>query len=387
MPEINTNLFGKLPIIANAPQAPMLETLTFLTDVSISQNGSEFRQQMRSIPRTSFKYTINSQLAEGVAIQNTIAGAIRKKWAIPIWSEAQVVFSILQNAPFIECDTSLYDLRPNSIALIYSNCNKWEVAEISQVNASGISINSPVSAYASAYLIPIRLGFVENSAERVTNGNTSSYILQFNVEDAKQLQETIPAQYKGSDIYFEPFFIKNASVSRQIEQRQDIADFETGVVEYRTTWLNSRYGTPFSMIAQGAEEIANLKKWIGRRLGKFRNFWLPTFDYNLRIVSQDLIGSEFLAKSDYFISFATNRKHLAFQKADGNWEVREIAAVSQLDSETIKFNLTASLNLKSSEINNVSFLGLNRLNTDRFELNWIGNNTVECEFLTLELQQ
>ena len=61
MAKITTTLFGELAILPYQAEAPVKESLEFLTDVITAYDATEERLQLRSKPRQSFNYSIYSR--------------------------------------------------------------------------------------------------------------------------------------------------------------------------------------------------------------------------------------------------------------------------------------------------------------------------------------
>jgi hypothetical protein len=385
MAKITTQLFGQLAIVPQQAETPVRETLEFLTDVLESYNGSEQRLQLRTKARQTYAYTIPLQAWHTAAAFNTEYGAIRKRWAVPIWTEAQYVGNILSNAPAIVCDTTNYDLRDESLAMIYAGCDKWQVVEIASVEPGQINLLSNVNGFVGAWLIPVRIGFISNTIDKPTNGHNGKSTLTFEIEDTSEITSDAPSQYLGNDIYYEVGFLSGDSISRTIEKRLDKNDFSLGLVERRSPWENTRFATPYRKVLDSPSEVADFKKWLYRRAGKFRSFWLPTFEVNMRVVNTGVIASTLLISADSYIDYASVRTNIAIQANDGTWYNRTVSNPLQINSSTIQLTLSSALNLDASKVSRVSYLGLNRLDADRIELNWRGAGVVESEIRILEL--
>lgn len=384
MAKVTTQLFGELAILPRQAEAPIRETLEFLTDLMESYNGSEQRLQLRSKARQTFAYTVPLQAWHMAAAFNTEYGAIRKRWAVPIWTEAQYVGTVLPNAPAIVCDTANFDFRDESLALLYAGCDKWQVIEIASVEPGQINLLSNVNAFVGAWLLPVRLGWIANTVEKPTNGHNGKSTLAFEIDDTLVIPSSAPEQYLGNDIYYEAGLLNGGSISRTIEQRLNVVDYSLGPVARRSPWLNARVGTPHRSIIEGAQEMRRYKEFLYRRAGKFRGFFIPTFENNLRILNTGLIASTLVVNSDSFVDYASFRKNVAVQTVAGIWQSRGISNPVQLDSDRVQLTLSAPLNILASSIARASYLGFNRLDTDRIEINWIGNNVAESEIRILE---
>lgn len=386
MAKITTALFGELAILPYPAEAPIKETLEFATDVMEAYSGDEERQQLRSKPRQTFAYTVPVQAWNMAAALNTEAGAIRKRWAVPIWTEGQYVGTVAAAAASINCNTSIYDLRANSLALLFASCGQWQIVEIGTITGTSVSVTNVLTAMKGCWLLPVRLGWIGGNIDKPTNGHNAKSTLTFEIEDNMPLTPAAPAQYLSNDVYYEPGLLSGDSVSRSIEQRLDESDFVLGPVARRSPWAFSQFGTPYRSVIEGAAAMREYKKFLYRRAGKYRAFYMPTFENNLRVVNSGTIVSTLVVKSDSFIDYASLRSNIAVQTLAGAWLPRGISNPVQIDPERIQLTLSSPLNIAAGTIARVSYMGLSRLDTDRIEITWQGGNVAEAQVRVLELK-
>ena len=387
MAKITTSLFGELAILPHPAEVPVKETLEFLTDVLQSYKGKEQRLQLRSKPRHYYEYKIPVQVWNSAAAFNTEAGAIRKRWAVPVWTEAQFIGDIAEAAVSVSCNTSLYDLRANSLALLFVNYESWQIVEIVSKTSNSITPLNSLSAMNGAWLIPIRLGWIAGNIDKPTNGHNGKTSVMFEIEDSLSLVPPAPAQYLSKDIYYDAGLLSGDSVSRSIQQRADVVDYSLGPTARRSPWDFSRYGSPHRSIIEGASKMRDYKNFLFRRAGKFREFFIPTFENNLSCLNVGTVDSTLVVKSDSFIDYANFRTSIAVQRMNGTWLARGISNPVQIDLERIQLTLSSALNIQASDIARISFLNLHRFDADLIEITWIGNNVAESEVQILEIAQ
>ena len=387
MAKVNTTLYGELALIPFQPTIPIDETLAWLTDFIESQDGSEFREARRSMPRQSFGYLIPLQYWKKAEAQNTLYGAIRQDWAIPVWSEPQEVGTITQGDTVINCDTIYRDLRENSLALLY-NCNGvFELIEIESKTDTSITLLNPSNGITNAYLVPVRKGFIVGKADIQTSGREGAVRLEFQVDDNLFLEPAEPEQYLGDDIYFGENLLKASDfITRTIKQRQDILDLDLGVISRRTTWDNPKRSIQYNLLLDTVEDVKEYRDFIYRRSGKFRQYWLPSFENDIIVTNVISGGLELIADRDSYVDYSTMRVNIALQDLDGNWYARVIDSVAAISSLKMRLTLNEVLPLQTGEIFLVSFLALNRLDTDRIEMRWINGGNMTSEFSTLEIE-
>lgn len=385
MSKIVTTLFGELALLAIQPEAPVEERLEFYTDVQVSHNGKERRYARRMKARQFFTYSFLASLSKLPAVFHMAYGAIRDRWALPIWGEAQYVGDVAASTLTIPCDTTVRDIRDDSLVLLY-NGSEWQVLEVETATATDVTFYVAAAAIQKAYIIPIRLAYVSGDVKKVTSGYADKYQIEFEIEDNPFLITTPPDQYLSEDIYFTQSVESGSTTQRAVTKKLDKNDYTIGVVERRTPWVNSRYETSRRTVMQGLEEVRAYKEFLFRRAGKFRSFWAPTFESNLRLVDTGLITTTITIEEDDFTDYAL-RDNIAFELGSGVWLTRVVSNPVLLPGGLrLELTLNTSLNVLASDIKRVSFLGLHRLNSDSISLRWVGNNVVESEVAQVEIR-
>lgn len=384
MAKVTTSTLGDLAILPYQAQAPLTEALEFLTDVMEAYDGSEQRLQLRTMPRQTFQYTIPVKFWNIAESFNTAYNAIRKKWAIPLWTEAQFVGDVTAHATDITCNTSLYDLRASSLAFLFNAAGAWQVVEISTKTSTKINVTNDLSYIASAWLMPIRIGWIVGDVKKSTNAYEDMVEINFFVDDNLDLTPSAPTQYLSNDIYFDSPVLSGSNMDKSLQQRADIVDQVLGVVSRRSPWLNARYASTYRSVLQGAQQVRDYKAFLYRRAGKFRSFWMPTFEQNMRHANTGTILSTLTIEADSYAQYP-QRQHIAIESASGVWYPRAVSNPTPVAGNRIQLTLDSALNLDASKVRRISYLGLHRLNTDKIELRWIGNNVVESEFGILEI--
>lgn len=384
MSKVTTTLFGTLALLALPVQVPMRETLAWLTDVFEADDGSEDRHQLRGAPRRSVTYSIPQQAWDRSNAYNTERGALRQRWAVPMWSEVQQVGALSAGATSITCNTFFYDFRAGSLALLYQSTSQWQVVEVSAVSIGVLTV-SATQAFTNATLLPIRTGYIRGDVNRRGNGHNAVAEVSFDFDDDLELTVSAPTQYLGNDIYFHEALMPGDSYDSSLSARQDFADYDTGLVARRNPWLYVRNSMSYVRRVTTVAEMLALRQWAFRRAGKYRAFWAPSYENDLRKASTGTVTTTFRFKRDAYDDWAADRVHVAFEDDDGNWYPRALSNVTVVDSTTLEATLDTALNLPATRIRRVSYLGLKRLANDAVELEWIGNGVCQTSLTVTEL--
>lgn len=374
---------GELAILPFPAEAPVRETLAFLTDVMITHNGSEDRIPLRKFARQSFQYSMPIPPAQTAEAFNTLYSEIRSDWAVPLWNEMQRV-TVARPAFFIECETELYDIREGGLVLLFADCGHWQVLDVASVTAEGIGVTTPVTDFNRCWLLPVRIGLIEGSVGRTVDGYNVRADVKFVCRDLPFTPPKVsPQQYEGRDLYTDPWLLDGVASSRKLEAKQNILDLDLGPVALRAPWLHTRHTSPLRSVLDGAAEVYAYREWLFRRAGRYREFWMPTFERNMRVTSTGTIGSVLTIKSDSYLQHK-QRERVAIHTDEG-WLIRRVESALQPSEDVIQLTLNSPLNVAAGAIKSISYLGLNRLNADKIELNWIGNSVVETAVEVLEI--
>lgn len=383
MAKVTTTLFGSLALLPMPAQAPMVESLAWLTDVINSYNGTEERHQLRGSPRTQIQYNIPQQAWTRQRAYNTERGGLRQKWAVPVWSQVQLIGAVANAATSINCDTVNYDLRANSLALLYESEDAWQVVEISAKTDASITVTA-TQAFTRAVLVPLRIGYVSGTVRRNSNGHNAVSIVTFDLEDNVALTSDAPTQFLSYDLDTDEVLFEDR-YEAELDAEENKADYELGLVARIAPWTYTRHSMSYMKVLTTPAEVLAFRKWLHRRAGKYRAFWQPTYEHDLRVASTGTINTTIRFKKDSYQDWAADRTHIAIQDDAGTWYPRTLSNVTSVDSTTLQCTLNAALGLAASRIRRVSYLGLKRLSSDRVELAWVGNGVCKVSIGVTEL--
>lgn len=387
MAKIVTGL-GNFAILALYPEPTVTETLSWLTDVSNSYDGTEESKQIRDVPRRSFKYNMYAPPEYRADAMNTVFGALREDWAVPVWSEGQYIGALASSASSITCDTDLYDLRDDSLALVYESKALWTVVRITTVGSGSVSISGSVGAtFTAAELYPIRIGRIRGDSIRRSNGLNDMIQVTYDLDDNVDLGSTPPTQFLSYDVNFDRALFVNGSLDTNVTAQQNLADFDVGMVEQYAPWLHNRNVASYMLQSTNPTEYRAMLNFLYRRAGKYRKFWQPTFENDLRVTNTGMITTTLTFKKDSFQDWsAQQRLHVAFQDRAGTWYPRTLSSISSVSSTEYQATLSSSLGVTAANILRCSYLSLKRLTNDDVDLNWVGNGVAQATISVTEVQ-
>jgi len=389
MLKIQSTLFGELALIPNQPEKPVKEVLEWLTDIITSNDGSEERLKKRSTPRRFFSYKIPLQHDKKASIENAIYGAIDKNAAIPIWTEAIEIEAIVPLLKLIGSQSTLFtSLKANSIAISLAPNGDWEFLEIESVEDFHVILSDsiPASVEAGHLLIPLSVSKIVGNVKNSTNGLNSFLNFTFRVDDGlKSVDEIAPSSFLTYDVYNKAGLTKGGFLDNAFEKRRNLIDFKLGDIEEYSPWNDTRISKPYDFLLEDLSDVFDFKGFLQRRSGRFRGFWLPSFENDLRLLSSGLVETSFIVENSEIFDYGSSRLHISALDSSGVWHNRTITNITELSETQVQIEIDTSFNLQSSDFVLISYLGFNRFNADRIEFSWIGNAVSKVNLGILEI--
>lgn len=374
----HTNNFGDVIFLTSPMLVGATESIAFKTDVFESKNGTESRTPLKDKARQSLSFSsivLRDEIAKNFNVQ---FGGIRKNWAVPLAQESQYVGNV--SADFVMCRTDIYSFYDGCLALL-KNDTEQILVEVETVESDRLLL-ADVVTISNAKLYPVRICFISGDISRqVSNFYTRSDI-SFVVIDEPEVEESVPPQFLGYDIHQFCLMLNGGSLEAKLTQNQNIVDNGVGTIFQNSDLNFARYSKQFRTILKGHEDLYEYRQFLFRRRGKYRPFWLPTYESNMRCKSTGFISSVMLIESDQYKQLS-DRKHIAI-KSNGVWTAHTVTA-SSTTATTAQITITPALNKNADSIQLISYLGLHRLDADSVDLNYLGAGVVEVNVPILEI--
>lgn len=364
-------------------EAGFKEVLEWRTEVLTSNDGSEQRIQHRFKPRQEFSGNYHVPADQLARADNILYGWIGQRWAVPVWSESQLVGAASGNE--IPCLTGTTDIRISGLVMIWESPTKYEVIEVVDIGFASVTLARPLNnSYVRALLMPLRSGLGGGTGAIKKNGITGKISMSFDILDNIQLFDSAPAQYLGEDVYFDNTLMGEEGLTDKYTARVDMVDYGA-VRETFLPWINRKIGRSTFFLLEDSQTMWTFRKWLHRRAGKLKPYWLPTFENNFRLDMTGPVSSSLIVKNDDFKGLGDKRIHLAIQYNDNTWQIRTITGVSVVDGDTSAIGLNTPLNVDATFVKMVCYLGLKRLDTDSVTIEWVGGGVATSSIGILEI--
>jgi hypothetical protein len=286
----------------------------------------------------------------------------------------------------VPCDTDTSDFVTDSLALLWQDRDTFAVVQISSVAVGQLTLSAAVgTTFASAYIMPLRAGFTVDKAGMVRSGFSDTITVKYDVDDNVVTTSTAPTQFLTHDLYFDTLIKVGSTYATEVQAEEDIADYQLGAKDRVSPWTYNRVLGSYRKIMRTPEEVYAFKQWAHRRAGKYRDFWWPSFENDLRVKNAGTITTTLQWWKDSFDEWATDRVHIAVQDLAGNWYARTLSSISALDATTMQGTLSSSLGVLASNVYRICYLGLKRLSSDSLKFDFMGNGVSKCDFGILEI--
>ena len=365
------------------------ETLVWRTDVLNSYNGTEQRVRSRLSPRQQLSIRAYLDRLERNRVENLIYGWRKRIWALPMWIESRPAEAVTAGESVINADTRYGDFRVGRLAVLWESPRKFDVFQIQDLSANTITANRSINQdFPSPVLMPVRSARMLRDPTRNASGHDGVLDAQFEVTDNITLPTSAsPVQYLGEDVYFEePLVTSDDGLRDGYQHRIDLMDFQTGVVEIFAPWNHIRINREFELVLDGQQEIWEFREWLHRRGGRQRPFYMPTYENNLILLTPGTLTDAFEVKEDDYSTQSASRNHIVFFLKDGSHLFRTIIASEVTVDSTTSIRVSEVLNVNADDVDQISYVGLKRLASDRIELTWLPNNVATSNVPITELK-
>lgn len=366
------------------PQSPVLERLSWATDVSISRDGTEDRQKLSVAPRQEFKFSYPVGFEKTPRAQNILWGDLKSEILFPVWTQAVSLNSISAGLTTISINTQYSEFRAPGFAIIWSSEDKWQIVGIYEMDSSSITFSNPTISFSRCWIMPVRIGVLSKGVTKVSNGYSSFFELDFLVRDNAQVLGAEPDQYLSDDVYLEETLMSGDSISEDIRINLELFDPGLGEFAFYTGLNRARSFREYRVFCEDQISSWAFRQFLNRRSGRYRQFKEPTFQNDLNITNSGLITNTLQAKKDEYMRSSQGRSRVAIQTASG-WLLREIVSVSSISEDLMSLQLSSNINLLKRDIRRISFLGIKRLDTDVIEINHLGAGVSQSSFLVVEI--
>lgn len=365
-------------------EAPVNETLAFLTDIITSLDGKEQRIALRENPRQLFDVEYVLDENDRQRMQAVLMDWMDNLFGFPLFHE-QVELTAAHTAggtTYAITQGDQVDFRVGGLAAVMSSADVFDVIRISAVTPTQITASDPsTNSYAiGAKVLPLRLARIVEviPTEREVN-NIETFRVRFEVSDNDT--GVFAGSISGWSTYLGKVLLDDGNVVRgtmpgQLAHRIYRVDNSTGQVGQVSIWPKNKRSQEKGFVARSRAEILKLKKLLLAHNGRQKSFYIPTFIEDLDIVANLTLGSATMdiANIEYtrFIGSREPKATFRITFTDGTSLVRIVQSSTKISAtvERLTLDTTWPANRTVAEISRVQFYELARFDSDEFVISY-----------------
>mgnify|MGYP003508497569 CR=1 FL=1 len=368
-------VFSVLPNWAN----PVIERLSYSTEVILSEIGVEQRRALRMQPRRSFEAMFARHDAIRSRLQNFFVGVGKNQCLVPLWHEQFALAGALGSTLVFPSESiAKREFRSGGLCLaIGKNPAVYEVLLVDEVDYDTDTISfvsPPVSDWGIGdRLIPL---LVARVLDVPSLGNPTDRVGQVSVRFT--IDDSEPFPFVPSWGHCSPLFRFAVNRGTDITVGYErvtafVEDGDTGPLDVYDPEQRDRITIRAGMQLRGRDDVVAFKQFIDMARGRAIRFWMPTFTADMQAVAT-IDGTVIDVRSAGFFDYLKSRQgfkaYLAIEYLDGRATMyREIDGFAKIDDSTDRVILKTEVSDSPvASIRRISFLLPVRFDHDAFEL-------------------
>lgn len=393
---------NRVIVLAFEPEAPIRETLEFLTDIIRSVDGREQRIALRKNPRQRLRYvfSLDEDSAARRKLNVRIFGAQAATFGLPVWFErARLTSAASATDTVIQVDTRYADFRAGSIAIVWTDEDTFDALVISSTTDSSITLSSPLenSYPVGTFVMPLRTARTTETIPRSkANVNLEQFTLDFLVTDNDaNLADTSAFASFNSKALLEDLNISNGSVEEDFNRRIYVIDSLAGTLSQSSIWNGPGIASRLQWLAKSKQRVWEIRQLLHAFRGSQVTFYVPTFYKDLAPNASLGSGSTEMDIDNIGLVDTIGTTPIAPWDAiwvrlnDGTTIIRGITAISTISSTTERLTIDSGWpsTILISDIDRVSWLRLSRIADDRVTIDHSRVGQARVTIPTIGVQQ
>jgi hypothetical protein len=357
--------------------SPVLERLEWLTDVRVSHDATEERQELRSVPRRSMEYQFLLRGVEFGRFDSLLWSAHQDAMIVPVWTDPQILGSnLITGATSISIDTTGYDYAPGAYVVFMLDQANHEAVEIDEVSAGSVTFVSATTRTwpAGTRVYPARLARLPErvDAPRATAGIMHGVLRWELIGRSNAAPPDSPVTYDGMDVFLTgPDW--SGGVQSAYARRLERLDYALGPVYVDDPTGLSSVHHQHGFLLRDRSHIAAWRAWLHARKGRAVPYWQPQWFMDVRLAGA--VGASDTTLTVHALDYAelyTGRRDIAVRAPDGEWHLRRITDVADGDPGEEVWTMDSALGFAADPGQVfITWLIPARLEADAVEIAWL----------------
>lgn len=361
---------------------PLVETLEWSTAILQSYNGNEQRIANRQNPRvaTDYGFLVHSRAAQ--RLDNLLWARQNRRLALPLWQYVtSTTAEAAATADIVEFDPAFGPFIDGGWLVLMRSETQFEVCEIATVEVGGATLAAPLAETwpVGTRVYPLHLGFFDGDvALRRETDRAVTGALRF-ISDPVTADAFIPVAEAGTTYDGYEFLATKPNWNGGINAPQsyplDRTDFGIGAIAYNRTVNTPTITRDFEWLLKSRSEITAFREFLGRRVGRQKAFYAPTWNLDLELIGN--VGSgdtEINVRENLvgeLVGLDPSRTHVYIRLKSGTTYLREITDVTPAgEATTLTISTSLGANVAVADVRSIHFVSLWRLASDSVALQW-----------------
>lgn len=379
--------FSWLPDWAN----PVVETLSWLTDILQSESYVEQRRALRATPRRQFSFSLYAQAAERRRLELALFGWGGQAWALPIYPDVQrLTEAVPAGSTHINCTLSHFELVQTTLALLRGKTDTdYEVVEIESTDESGINLSRETLTEwpAGTQLYPARSArLVEQPSITRLTDELVRLDVEFRIDEVshwdtaefEMTYRSYPVLLMAPD--------ESENLTHQFNRLQLTLDNDQALPQsYDSAQLAlPQRGYRWRQLERAAR--SELRGQLYALYGRQKAIWVPTHGNDMVLLSEISAGSsaldiEWMGYTRHALG-ETGMQDILITLRNGTQLIRRITGATETSNtvERLTVNEAFENAIDADDIRRICFMALMRLNSDSIELQHLtdGDGIARC---------
>ena len=375
---------SRIVLIPMEYEAPVKETLVFLTDIITGLSGAEQRIALRKNPRQLFEVIYKLDGNDRQRMQALLMDWTGNVFGFPLWHEKLTLTAatIVGATQYNVTGADDVDLRVGGQAVVFTDSNIFDVITIQAktdtlITAEDVNLNAyPVGTT----IMPVRTATVVGAVTgQLSQNNLEVFKIIFEVTDndtGALTGSTAAYSTFNSKVLFDGCNVMANTMAEQYTRRIYRIDNKTGVVHRGTTWDRNKRSSQKGFVLHNRTEILNFRKLLIALQGRQKSFYIPTFIEDLEVVANLSVGVDTMdiERIEYERFIQSREPKITFKITfnDGTNLIREVQSAASVDTTTERLTLdtTWPANRTVAEIVRIEFYELVRFDADNIVIDY-----------------
>jgi len=384
------------------PEAPLRETLEFMTEILTAVDGTEQRISGRKNPRQSFRFTVFADNdRERQRISNLLFDWQGRVFGLPVWTESTTLMAdvAINDTTINVASTANADYRVGDLAIILKDDDTFDALTVSATTATTITFDSEVTqSYLASdrevLVMPLRQVYadavVSRSKYRV---GPETFEVSFRVIDndsdlgdvtgwtahPTDSKVILDGSVKGVGLN-----IVRGQHSGKMQTRLAQIDSRTGTFSQAPDWDRSKDEEPIEIFVYDRALLWDVRQLLHALRGRQVSFYLPTFFPDLTVNTAITSGGSTMQIDNVgytqFSGDRVPRNLIRLTTVSGDEYIASVSSASVIDADNESLAITVIMknqaaagptwpdSLAVADIERVDFVQKVRLDQDRIQI-------------------